>query len=77
MATKRALSSTPERNANIAIALKECASALSTAIVDSLETCLSCEHFDEPSELCKLANARPPARVIAHGCPSYSANVPF
>lgn len=77
MSTKRALQSTPERDRNIAIALQSCAHDIARAITDAMETCLSCEHFHEPTEVCALAQARPPARVIAHGCPSYSARVPF
>lgn len=77
MTTKRALRSTPERDRNIAIALQALGSDVARAVTDAMETCLSCEHFDEPSETCALAQARPPARVIAHGCPSYSAKVPF
>jgi uncharacterized protein YqgV (UPF0045/DUF77 family) len=77
MTTKRALRSTPERDADIALAIKLLASSSAKAITDAMETCLSCEHFDEATEVCALAQARPPARVIAHGCPSYSAQVPF
>lgn len=77
MTTKRALRSTPERDRNIAIALQTLSVDVARAVTDAMETCLSCEHFDEPSEVCALAQARPPARVIAHGCPSYSAQVPF
>lgn len=40
-------------------------------------SCLNCSHFAEGSgELCTLAGARPPARVIVHGCPSHEAR-PF
>lgn len=77
MTTKRALRSTPERDRNIAIALQALGSDVARAVTDAMETCLSCEHFDEAGEVCALAQARPPARVIAHGCPSYSAQVPF
>lgn len=38
-----------------------------------IRTCISCDHFDEKSELCRnlkvtAVPARPPARVIAFGC---------
>ena len=33
--------------------------------------CPNCFHFVEASETCLLATARPPARVIAFGCPSF------
>ena len=39
--------------------------------------CITCWHFDEKNEICKIASARPPARVIALGCSSYSEEVPF
>lgn len=43
------------------------------------KSCLSCDHFNEGLEQCTLYKARPPARVIAFGCPSYSddMDVPF
>ena len=41
------------------------------------KTCLNCTHFIEHTELCKLASARPPARVIALGCSSHDDEVPF
>lgn len=44
-----------------------------------VQTCVSCDHFDGDTERCRLANARPPARVIAFGCEKYSddMDVPF
>lgn len=41
-------------------------------------SCLSCHHFDEPSEGCALAGGgRPPARTIATGCPAWLSRPPF
>lgn len=40
-------------------------------------SCLTCEHFNEPTERCQLVHQRPPARVIAMGCPSYLELIPF
>jgi hypothetical protein len=34
-------------------------------------SCLSCVHFNEAEEICLQFKQRPPARVIAHGCPAY------
>lgn len=42
--------------------------------------CITCQHWDDfpPDGRCKLANARPPARTIAYGCPRYEqAEIPF
>lgn len=36
------------------------------------KSCLSCKNFIEETEICKLANQRPPAKVICYGCPKYS-----
>lgn len=42
-------------------------------------SCLTCVHFREhDGELCALAYKRPPARVIAEGCPAYEHDdIPF
>lgn len=41
-------------------------------------SCLTCEHFNEPTEGCGLAGgARPPARTIAMGCPHWMEEPPF
>lgn len=65
-----------------------CTVALSLAIENVLGqqfarvTCITCVHFKEyEGEICNLApgKMRPPARIIAKGCPSYCDNldVPF
>jgi len=42
-------------------------------------SCISCHNFDEKTELCKLYQQRPPARVIAMACESYEDidEIPF
>lgn len=44
-----------------------------------LESCISCEYFHEKSEICKKYHQKPPARIIAFGCSSYSDidQIPF
>lgn len=41
--------------------------------------CLTCENFNEQLEICKLANQRPPVRVITFGCPKWydKKEIPF
>lgn len=58
-------------------------SYLEAAVADLIETarlyrsCLTCQHFEEATEICRIAAARPPARVIAMGCPKYFEQPPF
>ena len=40
-------------------------------------TCCNCLWFDDKTEFCKPANARPPARVIVAGCEKYEDDIPF
>lgn len=43
-------------------------------------TCMTCQHFQESAEACRLfGGARPPARVIAYGCKDYFSpdEIPF
>ncbi len=41
------------------------------------KTCLNCERFKEDEEICEHYGQRPPARVIAFGCETYLALIPF
>ena len=34
-------------------------------------TCLACIHFHEETEICDVAEKRPPARVIVSGCKAF------
>lgn len=42
-------------------------------------TCITCMHFNEPTETCGKFKMRPPARVIAYACKDYFApdEIPF
>lgn len=48
-------------------------------IIDQVfRSCLNCEQFTaDSSELCMLAKARPPAKVIVYGCQKWEASIPF
>lgn len=43
------------------------------------KTCIRCDNFNEEKEICKLYNARPPAKIIAFGCEKFSDEhwIPF
>jgi len=41
------------------------------------DSCIYCTNFDEENELCRLANQRPPARVVVQGCPKFDLEIPF
>jgi hypothetical protein len=66
-----------QRETELASAVREVARALGTHVDGKLRTCLTCANFDEPSEVCRLAGQRPPARVVAYGCPAHAPEVPF
>lgn len=42
-----------------------------------LRSCVNCDHFNEPDEVCALCAARPPAKVIVLGCDSWTEEIPF
>lgn len=68
-------------------ALIEMKSALDGFLLKQIEradifpfrSCLSCIYFKEKSELCSKYNMRPPAKIIAYGCPDYDDvdEIPF
>lgn len=60
------------------IATIEQAKALEGKILKAIECCPNCDNFDVPLERCKLfPDTRPPAKVIAFGCPKFEPRVPF
>ncbi len=43
-----------------------------------LTTCIVCDHWNQGKEVCSLYNnQRPPAKVIAFGCPAFENEIPF
>lgn len=63
---------------NIATAIKTLAKSLGVAVAQGRTTCVHCRHFDEATETCMMANARPPARIIAFGCEVFDPDgIPF
>jgi hypothetical protein len=42
-----------------------------------VRSCLNCDKFDEPNEICNKYGGRPPAKIIAFGCEGYEEKVPF
>ncbi|WLJ71057.1 hypothetical protein [Sphingomonas phage Kimi] len=48
-------------------------------VLGIMRSCIACDHFLEQTEQCTKYGARPPARVIAFGCPSFEDDndIPF
>lgn len=52
--------------------------AIVEALTTATRTCLTCDHFlENQQELCNLYGMRPPARIIAFGCPAFVNEIPF
>jgi hypothetical protein len=70
-----------ERGVNRRDIIEALADIARNAFIDELtlatRTCLTCDKFDEPNELCNKYGGRPPAKVIAFGCDGYEDRVPF
>lgn len=51
---------------------------VTTALREARRTCLTCCYFNDKTEECELVkpSMRPPAHVIAFGCPKYEL-LPF
>lgn len=66
-------------DANIADAIKKMAKAVGQAVVDGRRTCVHCVYFDQVAEQCVYYSPamRPPAQVIAFGCPAFEQDIPF
>lgn len=54
-------------------------SQLNRTDIYPFQSCISCIHFVELTEICKLANQRPPARVLVFGCKMHEdiKDIPF
>lgn len=65
------------RDENVRQLAEQIAIRLVEELRNGLQTCITCEHFDEPREICNLAAKRPPAKVIAYGCNAWKERTPF
>ena len=64
-------------DANIASAIQALAKSVGQVVNDGRRTCVHCAYFNG-DETCQLAGQRPPAQVIAFGCPSFVEDeIPF
>jgi hypothetical protein len=62
---------------DLARGLDAVANAIGHIVAQHRRCCLNCLQFNEKTETCALAKARPPARVIAYGCPKWEEDIPF
>lgn len=52
--------------------------AMTRSVQNVLMTCVVCDHWNQSKEVCqKFNNQRPPAHVIAFGCPAFENDIPF
>lgn len=60
-------------------AVDSMAQGLARAANLNRRTCLHCDYFEEGQEVCLRAKPpmRPPARVLAFGCPGFENDIPF
>lgn len=64
-------------------AIKQLSEELRDMIINvldvNLRSCINCFLFDKDKEVCTKWKARPPAKVIAKGCPDwkYDEDIPF
>lgn len=68
-----------DRNGAVACIVSDLTKAMRAELDRAMRTCLNCTHFFEKDELCRFngTNQRPPARVIASGCPAHEDEIPF
>lgn len=62
--------------------LEDAATSIAGSFVKVVEqaitTCVVCDHWNQQAETCtKFNGMRPPARVIAFGCPAFENEIPF
>jgi hypothetical protein len=71
-----------ERDATINAIAEELGRVMRRHLDECTKCCPNCEHWvngplTAPIEVCGLADARPPASIIAHGCEKYQDKTPF
>lgn len=43
----------------------------------TIKSCLNCYSFNKDTEVCAVANARPPAQILVYSCPAWDREIPF
>jgi hypothetical protein len=57
---------------------KELCNELIKILDTNLRSCINCTQFNHEGDVCSTFNARPPAKIIARGCPNWIHNaIPF
>lgn len=69
----------PSKRESEAVMMREHVVKMQKAIIKQgmWQCCLCCEFWQNKEELCGKVNARPPAIVIATGCPAFLDDIPF
>ena len=68
----------PDAKYDIGSAVQHAVGELLTKTDYIYQGCINCNNFNQTLELCKLANQRPPAKVIVFGCPKWDFDgIPF
>ena len=72
-----------ERMALITTLANDVTNQVIQGLIEATRCCITCEYWIAQGELCgnkincPQQPARPPATIIAYGCPNYKPGVPF
>lgn len=61
----------PEQWKALDLALQRHIGEALRCVAPTPRSCMTCRHFTESPEMCNRYGQRPPARIIANGCPDW------